>query len=296
MNKNATQYTPNRQTIVKKYKFRHQKPIDIEKGHRTLNIASMNTDSVRNAEARFTLTRTLTTLNIDVSCIQETHNERIDAATSGDYAILRGGCNTKNQQTTKNRKNIKKRQKLLKRWRLICNQNEHRKLQNISRINVIIVGITIKAAKLTNNLSILNTYAIDRNYEFREIKERWGAMDYYFRDQSRNLIKRRRTYNNGEPMRTNDNIKYNGNRQIGNKQHNINGLHLAAKCGLIEYVSGNALISPDMETKKIAQHGIAAMIEYVNGRFFAIRAKYRNWVANISKSNITNPRQFYATQ
>ena len=49
----------------------------------------MNPDSLRTNEAENTLIRTINSHNIDISCIQETHNVGIDSGNRKLYYILR---------------------------------------------------------------------------------------------------------------------------------------------------------------------------------------------------------------
>ena len=52
----------------------------------------MNVDSLRTNEAIYTLECTLNTNNIDIACIQETHNERIGTQIIKKTTIFYGGC------------------------------------------------------------------------------------------------------------------------------------------------------------------------------------------------------------
>ena len=58
----------------------------------------------------------------------------------------------------------------------------------------------------------------DSNYEFIEIKERWGAVNNYVYNQPKNLIKCRRANNNGQPQQTSENKNLIGKWAIGTKR------------------------------------------------------------------------------
>ena len=51
----------------------------------------MNVGALRTADSVNTLYRALHNLDIDIACIQETHNGRIDKKTAGGYLIYFGG-------------------------------------------------------------------------------------------------------------------------------------------------------------------------------------------------------------
>ena len=59
---------------------------------------------MRTTEAVFTLAHTQQSLNIDISCIQETDNGRIDTQTIGEYVIFMDVV-TPTHQTTQNTTN-----------------------------------------------------------------------------------------------------------------------------------------------------------------------------------------------
>ena len=153
--------------------------------------------------------------------------------------------------------------------------------------------IMIKTAILTNIMPVLNTYAPGRNYEFSEIKDRRGAANNYIRNQAGNLIKWWRTDNNGPSTHSNDNEKYTGKWTLENKQTNTNGVRLADTCERNGYVwciafaiQGNG--NKDKLAARFSHNGQICNQIY----FCAIREKYRNWVTEISNSNIANHRQF----
>ena len=52
--------------------------ISTKYGEGALQIASLNADSLRKQEAIYSAINNIITNNIDIACIQETHNERID--------------------------------------------------------------------------------------------------------------------------------------------------------------------------------------------------------------------------
>ena len=82
---------PNKKKLAKSHNMR-KNSIDLEYGNRTLNIASLNPDSLRTNEAKKTLINTINALRIDIACIQETHNERIDSEQIENYTNFYGGC------------------------------------------------------------------------------------------------------------------------------------------------------------------------------------------------------------
>ena len=62
----------------------------------------MYVDALSSTGSIYTPAHTLHALNIDISCVQETHNDRIYTQPIGDYIIGYGGCNTQpNKQKQK---------------------------------------------------------------------------------------------------------------------------------------------------------------------------------------------------
>ena len=110
--------------------------------------------------------------------------------------------------------------------------------------------IRIKTGKLTKNLSILNTYAADSNYEFSVIRERRGDVNKHIFAQPKNLINFRRTDNNGQPHQTEHNKNVIGDRTLRNKQPNINGLHLNETCELNDFVCCATFLYPRNKTRE----------------------------------------------
>ena len=99
---------------------------------------------------------------------------------------------------------------------------------------------------------MVNTYAADSNYEFREIRGRCGDVNQHIFSQPKNLINPRCT-DNGQPQQTEHNKNVIGNWALGNKQPDINGLHLNEACGLNEFVCCNGFLYP----KKQNNHKLA---------------------------------------
>ena len=130
---------------------------------------------------------------------------------------------------------------------------------SITRVNPRIMEIRIKTGKLTKNLSILNTYAPDSNYEFNEIREYWEAVDNFAHNLPKNLIKCWRTDNNGQPQNNEENKKYIGKWTLENKEPNINGLHLMQACEQNELDCCNTFYIPKMRIKENSLHGIIIM-------------------------------------
>ena len=58
----------------------------------TARIASANPDTARKTHAIISTTQLLTDENIDISRIQETHNERTDTRAGRNRVIFRGGA------------------------------------------------------------------------------------------------------------------------------------------------------------------------------------------------------------
>ena len=65
--------------------------LNISQKNGKTRIASINADSLRTNDAINRLTQVLHDNNIDVACIQETHNERIDTEERNGYVIFFGG-------------------------------------------------------------------------------------------------------------------------------------------------------------------------------------------------------------
>ena len=66
--------------------------IGIEYGNRILIVGSYNVDNLRTNESIESLEHNLNQNNIDIACIQETHNEKKETEEKGNYIIIYGGC------------------------------------------------------------------------------------------------------------------------------------------------------------------------------------------------------------
>ena len=104
--------------------------------------------------------------NIDISCIQETHNGKIDTITYDNYTIIYGGCktvkiDTSNTYTRKAGVAIAVKNILIEN---IC---------SVQRINGRIMTIEVKTDKKLKNLYIINSYAPHHGYERDEQEEYW---------------------------------------------------------------------------------------------------------------------------
>ena len=165
----------------------------------------MNVDRLRSAESIRTLAHTIRSLNIDIACIQETHNDRIDTQIIGGYKIFYGGCNTKQNNNAPKSSENKTEDKIPFQSvvAIAIKANLTNFILNITRINGRIMELRLQTGKLTKNLSIINTYEPDINYEFNEISDRWDKLNNYMQNQPKKLIKCWRTDNNGQPKQTN---------------------------------------------------------------------------------------------
>ena len=121
----------------------------------------MSVDTLRTTESIYTMAHTLPNLNIDIDCIRETHNGRIDTQLIWNYLIYYGGCNTHQSKHTheNHNKNNGEAKKYKAGFTIAIKTNHTKFIANIIRINGRIVEIRLKTGKLTKNLAILNTYA-----------------------------------------------------------------------------------------------------------------------------------------
>jgi len=75
--------------------------IGIKKGERTLKIASVNVTNMRRRnESIESILQFANINNIDITCIQETHSEKITAEKYENRTIFYGGCKTIRNETS----------------------------------------------------------------------------------------------------------------------------------------------------------------------------------------------------
>ena len=72
-------------------------------GNRIPNMATMNVDALRTMGTVDSLITSLQAINIDIACIQETHNNRNDHMGRVNYTICFSGEDTDDVKTTSNR-------------------------------------------------------------------------------------------------------------------------------------------------------------------------------------------------
>ena len=82
---------PNKKNFPNSYNNAKQTP-DLNYGNRSINVESADPDTLRANEAKHTLAHTINSQGIDIACIQETHNGRIDSEIVTSYATYYGGC------------------------------------------------------------------------------------------------------------------------------------------------------------------------------------------------------------
>ena len=87
-------------------KIRHTDATTIgcENGHKSLHIATMNVDTLRTQDSIDSVINNLQENDIDIACIQETHNNRNDHIEKEEYAIyFIGEITSANSKTIQNK-------------------------------------------------------------------------------------------------------------------------------------------------------------------------------------------------
>ena len=118
-------------------------------GERELRIASLKVDSLRAQEAIRSTINNIIKNKIDVACVQETHNERIDSINVINYAIIFGGCSANNENDLKSETGG---------IAFVANNLLVSNIIHINRIDGRIMKIQFKTGPNIPNLSILNPY------------------------------------------------------------------------------------------------------------------------------------------
>ena len=118
-----------------------KKQVGIKYGNRNLTIGSYNVDNLRTTESIDSLLYNLDTNNIDIACIQETHNESIMAKTYNKYTIYYGGC----VEIKPNNSNIISRRAGVA---IIIKNPLKENIINIERLSERITTITLRTEKL----------------------------------------------------------------------------------------------------------------------------------------------------
>ena len=141
--------------------------IGCKNGHKVIHIATMNVDTLRTADSIDSLITNLQTNNIDIACIQETHNNRNDRIERESYTIFFSDeelGKTKLQQN----KSIKAGVAIAIKTQLINN------ITRIKRYSSRSIEIQIKTLKNTPNINIINTYAPDMSYDEDTHNKHWA--------------------------------------------------------------------------------------------------------------------------
>ena len=133
--------------------------IKIHKNNEHLKIATINADNLRNKDSIERITDLIKRKNIDIACIQETHNERTDTFEEQNYTFFFGGndCNAENNNTDDE---LNKKAGVA----IIIKNTLVPYIKTIHKINGRIMEIRIKTDKSLKDLSILNTYAPHMGY------------------------------------------------------------------------------------------------------------------------------------
>ena len=165
-------------------------------GERTLQIASLNVDSLRTQDSIYSTIHNLNTNNIDIACIQETHNDRIDSFSILDYTIFFGGCITNYENNIKTFNGG---------VAFIVHNQTIPHIVHINRINGRLMEIQFKTGDNIPNISILNSYAPHMGYNSIEINKYWNDINNYLNIISTDLVKIWCADNNGQLSRNDTN-------------------------------------------------------------------------------------------
>ena len=261
---------PNKKKLAKSHNI-HKKSINLDYGNRTLNIASINPDSLRTKEAKNTLINTINALRIDIACMQETHNERIDSEQIENYTIFYGGCDcVKLSKKINTHDNEPIEESIIgpnsyKAGVAIVLRNDLTHLiKNIFRISSRIMELRIQTGKKVANISILNTYAPRNNYPNTQIYDYWALVNSHIPNIPHKLIRIWCTDNNGQVSQNNHNDKYIGPWRMENNSTNINGDNLAESCINNNYICVNTFFIPKNKIKPIFLHGLGLVRKPLN--------------------------------
>jgi len=142
--------------------------LGIRYGDRTLKITSANMDDARNNETVNELDIRMEHANVDILCIQETHDAQSDDRLTRNYRYIFNAAQTsrKNESRNINEKGIGGVAILIK-------QEWSNNIQSIDRYSNRCIKITIETGIGNKKRHILNTYAPHMGYSRAERDEYW---------------------------------------------------------------------------------------------------------------------------
>ena len=250
-----------------------------------LKIGSFNVDTLRTKESIDMLLHSIEKNNLDIICIQETHNEIMESVKYENYTIYYGGCEKTTNDFTKkptNKAGVA----------IAIKNNIVQNVISISRLTGRLMEIKIKTSTKTNNINIVNSYAPHHGYNINEIKQYWKTIKSYYNNTENNTNTIWCTDNNGQISQNESNKENIGKWTIGNDTNEYNGNKLTKICKDNNLVVSNTFFQP----KNGLKHKLATWHNY-DGTiarqidFFIVSKEIRNWVTNIENNLIANPRQ-----
>ena len=197
----------------------NQNILGINYGNRNLKLGSYNVDTLRTNEAIESLLHNLNQNNIDIACIQETHNESIEIKEYENYIIIYGGC----AEIKSNNSNLISRKAGVA---IAVKKKLKENISNIQRINERIITIVLKTDKSIKDIKIINSYAPHHGYEKEEQEKYWNLINNQINNMPDKYIKCWCTDNNGQISQNIDNKNNVGKWTIANNTTEPNGTKL----------------------------------------------------------------------
>ena len=202
-------------------------------------IATINMDNLRTKDSFKRLAKLMNKKKIDIGCIQETHNERMDVEEIENYTIYFGGSIVQGESLNNNQNNYNKAGVAI-----IIKTTLIPLIKNVIRTNGRLMEIRLKTGNLIKSLSIINTYAPHKGYKQETIENYWNTTRAYLSLIPKNLTKIWGTDNNGQIARNEDNKNYVGEWAKSNVMENHNSKMLRNTCDENDMVLRNTLFKP----------------------------------------------------
>ena len=271
-----------RRMVLSKSTRYDTRDINMNYGNRTLQITSMNVDTLRTKESIYALILNLESNKVDIACIQETHNERNDNVDIGNYKIFFGGNGKISDSIHETKINTKSGVAIAIRKTLSNN------IKQVIRINGRLMELRLKTGSNLPTISILNTYTPHMGYDVNYRNTHWDIINAYIDSIPHNNTIIWCNDNNGQLSKSlNKERNSIGNWALGNKCEEGNGINLQNCCNEHNLICANTFFIPKNNNKRnlATWHNhdgeISRQIDYV-----MISNKHRNWIKQIKTTKL----------
>ena len=305
--KNEKDYE-EKNTFLKQIDIKRKNTIRDIRRQANIRIASINADNASNQETRLRIIAKLERYNIDIACVQETHDTTNKNMNLGNFDIYRSPSDSK----TKTYKQAGVAIYVHKAFR----ENTH----NVIRHNDRCIQMTLEGDDFMRPMIINNTYAPHRGYSIETRENYWKKIDEIHgkNKKIKNATKLWMTDNNGEIGRGKNDLKIRKNAKTEEERQEkieIIGKHTRRKNietgnGMEMYLAAKKYDMVEMTTKKRCDQckncknknekcentktwthpngKIERQIDYV-----LIDKKHKNWIRKIDKTKDASNTSLY---